>query len=41
MTSEELSELNELISPLILKGQPLSHFFVVHADEIPVCRRTL
>lgn len=41
MTPEELLELNELISPLILKGQPLSHIFAVHADEIPVCRRTL
>lgn len=41
MTPEELQELNELISPLILKGQPLSHIFAVHADEIPVCRRTL
>ena len=41
MTPEELIELNDLISPLILKGQPLSHIFAVHADEIPVCRRTL
>lgn len=41
MTPEDLLELNELISPLILKGQPLSHIFAVHADEIPVCRRTL
>lgn len=41
MTPEELLELNDLISPLILKGQPLSHIFAVHADEIPVCRRTL
>ena len=41
MTPEELQELNELISPLVLKGQPLSHIFAVHADEIPVCRRTL
>lgn len=41
MTPEELHELNDLISPLILKGQPLSHIFAVHADEIPVCRRTL
>ena len=41
MTPEELRELNDLISPLILKGQPLSHIFAVHADEIPVCRRTL
>jgi len=41
MTPEELQELNDLISPLVLKGQPLSHIFAVHADEIPVCRRTL
>lgn len=41
MTEEELQELNELISPLVQKGQPLSHIFAVHNDEIPVCRRTL
>ena len=41
MTPEELEKLNELISPLVLKGQPLSHIFAVHGDEIPVCRRTL
>ena len=41
MTHEELQELNDLISPLILKGQPLSHIFAVHSDEIPVCRKTL
>lgn len=41
MTPEELQELNDLISPLVLKGQPLSHIFAVHKDEIPVCRRTL
>ena len=41
LTPEELQELNDLISPLILKGQPLSHIFAVHSDEIPVCRRTL
>lgn len=41
ITPEELQELNDLISPLILKGQPLSHIFAVHADKIPVCRRTL
>jgi len=41
MTTEELQQLNDLVSPLILKGQPLSHIFAVHKDEIPVCRRTL
>ena len=41
MTQDELQELNDLISPLVLRGQPLSHIFAVHGDEIPVCRRTL
>lgn len=41
LTLDELRELNDLISPLIMKGQPLSHIFAVHSDEIPVCRRTL
>lgn len=41
MTPEELEEIDALISPLIKKGQPLSHIFAVHADDIPVCRRTL
>ena len=41
LTPDELQQLNDLISPLILKGQPLSHIFATHADEIPVCRRTL
>lgn len=41
MTPEELQDLNDLISPLVMKGQPLSHIFAVHGDEIPVSRRTL
>ena len=41
MTPDDLEALNDLISPLVLKGQPLSHIFAVHGDEIPVTRRTL
>ena len=41
VTPEELRKLNDLISPLVMKGQPLSHIFAVHGDEIPVSRRTL
>lgn len=41
MTPEELTELNYLISPLVMQGQPLSHIFAVHSEDIPVCRRTL
>ena len=41
LSFEELSELNDLVSPLVQKGQPLSHIFATHKDEIPCCRRTL
>lgn len=38
---QQLQQLNELISPLIRQGQPLSHVYASHSDEIPVSRRTL
>ena len=38
---EELQHLNELLSPLIRKGQPLSHVYAAHKEDIPVCRRTV
>ncbi len=41
LTPSELEKLDAMISPLIKRGQPLSHIFAVHADDIPVCRRTL
>lgn len=41
LTPEELTALNELVSPLIKNGQPLSHIFAVHADEIPCSQRSL
>ena len=41
LTVEELVELDALITPLIKRGQPLSHIFATHKDEIPCCRRTL
>lgn len=41
MTPDELQKLNDLISPLVLQGQPLSHIFATHKDDIPCCRRTL
>lgn len=37
----EMAALDELISPLILKGQPLTHIFSSHSSEIPVSQRTL
>ena len=41
LTKDELIELDELVSPLILKGQPISHILAEHAEEIPCSERTL
>ena len=38
---EELEKLNQLVSPLIKKGQPLTHIYSEHKDELPVSQRTL
>lgn len=41
LTKEELQRINELVSPLILQHQSLSHIYATHAGEIGVCRTTL
>ena len=41
LTKEEFIALDELVSPLIRKGQPLAHILKEHEDEIPVGERTL
>lgn len=41
LSPEELHQLDTLISPLIRKGQPLSHIFLSHMEDIPCCQRTL
>ena len=41
LTKDELIALDELVSPLIRKGQPLSHILKEHAAAIPVSERTL
>jgi IS30 family transposase len=38
---EELEELDDLVTPLIKKGQPITHIYAEHGDELPVCQRTL
>lgn len=40
-SEESLSELDALISPLVLKGQPIAHIYSKHAAEIPCSARTL
>ena len=41
LTRDELVALDELVSPLIKKGQPIAHIMKNHADEIPCSERTL
>jgi transposase, IS30 family len=41
ITAGELDILDKLISPLILKGQPLAHVFANHKDKIGRSERTL
>lgn len=41
ITSENLKRIDDIISPLIFKGQSLSHIFAHHKDEINCCERTL
>lgn len=38
---EELASLDKLVTPLVKKGQPLTHIFAEHGAEIPVSQRTL
>ena len=38
---DELEVLDQLVTPLIKKGQPLTHIYSEHKDDIPVSERTL
>ena len=38
---EALKALDTLVTPLIKKGQPLTHICAAHEDELPVSQRTL
>lgn len=38
---DEIKYLNELVSPLIMQRQPISHIYATHAAEIGVSRQTL
>jgi len=40
-TPESIQRLDNLVSPLIKKGQSLSHIYGTHAEQIGCCRRTL
>lgn len=40
-SAEDIRDMDNLISPLILKGQSISHIFMSHSKEIGCSRRTL
>jgi len=39
-TKDEMAAIEELCKPLILKGQPLSHIYAYHKDEISISKST-
>lgn len=41
LSKEEMRQLDKIISPLVMNGQPLCHIFETHKDEIPCTRRTI
>ncbi len=41
LASEEFAKLDELITPLILKGQSITHTYAHHKHEIKCSKRTL
>ena len=41
LTSEELRTLDEILSPLIRQGQPLSHICSTHNEEVKVSERSI
>ena len=41
LRGDEMEALDRLVSPLVRKGQPLTHIFSAHGAEIPVSQRTL
>lgn len=41
ITDAQKAEMDELITRLVKKGQPLTHIYAEHEAEMPVCLRTL
>lgn len=40
-TPEKIQRINDIITPLIKKGQSIAHIYATHADEIGCSRRTM
>lgn len=41
LSEQDFRQLDALVSPLIIKGQPIAHIFASHEGDIPCSRRTL
>ena len=41
ISDEQMKEMDELVTRLVKKGQPLTHIYAEHEPEMPVCLRTL
>ena len=41
ISDDKKQEMDELITRLVKKGQPLTHIYAEHESEMPVCLRTL
>lgn len=41
VTEEQRKIIDQIVTPLVKKGQPLSHIYAEHKDELPVCLRSL
>ena len=41
LTEAEFQELDELITRCVKKGQPLTHIYAEHGEEMPVCLRSI
>ena len=41
ISEDQMKEMDELVTRLVKKGQPLTHIYAEHEAEMPVCLRTL
>lgn len=41
LTEEQVDTINGILKPLVNKGQPLTHIYAEHENELPVCLRSL
>ncbi len=41
MNEDEVKRIDQLISPLIKKGQSIHHIYVHHKDELMICEKTM